>query len=112
MILYLKIAGTRTSASNVGATAGTRRQLTNTAALRGAAFLRRATLSISSAPVSHGSGSGYTYFNGTRTGTCVSNELASACIVRVHAKSATRTRTACLGYAALDTGGITGAIAG
>ena len=52
------------------------------------------------------------YFNGTRTGTCASNKLAGACIVRVHAKSATRTRTACLGYAALDIGGITGAIAG
>ena len=51
------------------------------------------------------------YLNGTRTGTCASHELAGACIVRVHAKSATRTRTACFGHAALDVGGITGAIA-
>ena len=53
-----------------------------------------------------------TYLNGTRTGTCASDELAGACIIRVHAKSASRARTACLGHAALNVGGITGAIAG
>ena len=54
----------------------------------------------------------FAYLNGTRTGTCASNELARAGIVRIHAKSATRTRTACLGHAALDVSRIIGAIAG
>ena len=60
----------------------------------------------------YGSDMRYAYLNGTRTGTCASNELAGAGVVRIHAKSATGTRTACLGHAALDVSRVTRAIAG
>ena len=115
LIPYLKITRTRTSASNVRATAGARRQLTNAAALRSTAFLRRATLLIplaQSPPCQDPDPEiACTYLNSTRTRTRPRNELARTRIIRIHTKPAPGTRTAGFSHAAFHVGGITGAIA-